>query len=161
MHDLRHNELLAAFRQGMRITAMIPTNRYLPAVEFEVLHVDETKVVLRSAWGGKVQVQPDSPGMRYWVVRSHTEPSAPTKSKVWLPPKSEWVRSAFCSVWQGESLELIVVQCSGSSEAWKWTARGWREPDECDGADAEGWVEATTRTIAEQAALKWYMEKDE
>ena len=90
-------------------------------------------------------------------------PPPPPKaaSSGWIPPKSEWDRSTFCSVWQGESLELIVVQCSGSSEAWKWTARGWREPSESDGADTEGWVEATTRTIAEQAALKWYMEKDE
>ena len=83
------------------------------------------------------------------------------KSQTPKATSSGWNRTEFTSVWQGESLELIVVQCSGSSEAWKWTARGWREPSEGDGADAEGWVEATTRTIAEKAALKWYMEKDE
>lgn len=84
MHDLRHNELLAAFRQGMRITAMIPTNRYLPAVQFEVLEVDEAKVVLRSAWGGKVQVKPDSPGMRYWAARMQSEPMPNCRTKNWV-----------------------------------------------------------------------------
>lgn len=97
--------------------------------------------------------------------KDYLGPTVPKPTELPPPPpkatSSGWVRTAFTSVWTGESLELIVVQCSGSSEAWKWTARGWREPSEADGADTEGWVEAATRKLAEQAALKWYMAKDE
>lgn len=80
-------------------------------------------------------------------------------------PRSEntagWFRTSFCSVWGGPDLELIVVQNGRSCENWQWTARGWREPDECDGADRWGWVETSTRQAAEDAALQWYLEKDE
>lgn len=72
-----------------------------------------------------------------------------------------WFRTAFCSVWGGPHLELIVVQNGRSSENWQWTARGWREPDDCDGADRWGWVETSTRKAAENAALQWYLDKDE
>lgn len=155
-----HFELLAAFRQGMRITAVAPTNRYVPAIEFEVLHVDEVKVALRSAWGGKVQVGANSAGLRYYAVGVRGVQSITPKERGWFHKASTWYRSTFCSVWQCASLELIVVQCSGSDESWKWTARGARQPSEADGADAEGWVQATTRKLAEQAALKWYLAKD-
>ena len=72
-----------------------------------------------------------------------------------------WFRSSFMSFWGGPDLELIAVQDGGSSEDWKWTCRGWRRPDEVDGADAQGWVKALERDEAEKAALMWYMEKDE
>jgi len=63
-------------------------------------------------------------------------------------------------MWIGPDIELIVVQCSGSSESWRWTARGWREPCDDWGIDGQGWVEVTTREFAEEAALRFYLEKD-
>lgn len=75
--------------------------------------------------------------------------------------RTRWRRSAFTSVWRGPDLELVVVQNSGSDESWSWTARGWREPDDCDGADKWGWVNTATRNDAENAALRFYMENDE
>lgn len=72
---------------------------------------------------------------------------------------SGWWRSEFASVWVGPDVELIVVQNGRSSEAWKWTARGWREPSDGDYADAGGWCNATSRGSAETDALRWYLEK--
>lgn len=72
-----------------------------------------------------------------------------------------WYRTTFCSVWGGPNLELIVVQNGRSCENWQWTARGWREPDDADGADKWGWVETGDRAAAESHALRWYLEKDE
>ena len=74
--------------------------------------------------------------------------------------KSEWIRAEFVSIWIGPDIDLIVVQSNGSSESWQWTARGWREPDDANGADNFGWCEVSTRKIAEDAALRFYMEKD-
>jgi hypothetical protein len=76
-------------------------------------------------------------------------------------PGSTWVRSAFGSFWSGPRIELIVVQNSGSDESWSWTARGWRQPDDDWGANKWGWVNTTTREAAENAALRFYMQKDE
>lgn len=91
MKELGHAELLAAFQQGIRITAVAPTNRYLPAVEFEVIHVEKDVVYLRSAWGGKVQVGPDSAGLRYYAAPRQSALPAKTPAKDWafgmLPPK--------------------------------------------------------------------------
>lgn len=72
-----------------------------------------------------------------------------------------WHRTVFSSVWKGPDIELIVVQTNGSSESWQWTARGWREPDDADGADNWGWCEVSTREGAEKSALQFYLEKDE
>ena len=66
---------------------------------------------------------------------------------------SIWERTDFTSVWAGPAIDLIVIQNDGPSESWCWTARGWREPDE--------WQEEVSREAAEQAALRWYLEKDE
>lgn len=70
-----------------------------------------------------------------------------------------WHRETFLSFWGGPDLELIVIQDAGPSENWKWTARGWRTPDEGDGA-INGWVTAISRFQAEDAAIQWYMQKD-
>ena len=72
-----------------------------------------------------------------------------------------WSRTTFTSLWQGPDLEIAVVQTGRSSENWRWTVRGWREPDEIDGADQDGWVEECGREIAERAALRWYLEISE
>jgi len=74
---------------------------------------------------------------------------------------TQWHRTVFSSVWAGPDLELIVVQNGRSSENWKWTCRGWREPDECDESDSEGWVGCVSREEAEKSALQWYMQKDD
>lgn len=74
--------------------------------------------------------------------------------------ESQWFRSKSTSIWHGPNLELIVVQNAGSDESWSWTARGWREPDECDGADRWGWVNTSSREACEKAAIRWYMDKD-
>jgi len=79
----------------------------------------------------------------------------------WKMPESQWVRSEFFSIWHGPDIELIVVQNCGSSASWQWSARGWREPDDDDGADNWGWCETSTREVAERFALEFYMEKDE
>ena len=72
-----------------------------------------------------------------------------------------WFRSSFMSFWGGPDLEIIVVQDGRSSEDWKWTCRGWREPDDIDKSDEQGWVRALDRESAEEAAMWWYMEKDD
>lgn len=72
-----------------------------------------------------------------------------------------WLRTSFLSLWKGPDIELIVVQNGRSSENWKWTARGWREPDECHESNGDGWCEEASRERAENEALKFYMEKDE
>lgn len=156
-----HDELLAAFNQGKRITAQAPATADLPMFEFDVYRVDKEFVYVRFGWGGRAQLKANALGLRYVVADVRQELPSRLKVRQHLPEQSGWIRTEFTSVWKGEALEMIVVQCSGSSEAWKWTARGWREPSEADGADTEGWVEASTRKIAEQAALKWYMAKDE
>lgn len=73
---------------------------------------------------------------------------------------NDWVRTEFVSIWRGPDIELIVVQSNGSSESWQWTARGWREPDDCNGADQWGWCEVATRRGAELTALEFYLERD-
>lgn len=70
-----------------------------------------------------------------------------------------WLRTKYASVWEGPDLELIVLQNGRGSESWKWTARGWREPDDGDHCDAYGWCNAITRSQAETEALWWYLEK--
>jgi hypothetical protein len=77
------------------------------------------------------------------------------------PTQTQWQRSEFTSIWVGPDIELIVVQNGGSSESWKWTARGWREPDDDWMVDAYGWVNNVSRAGAEKEALRFYMEKDE
>lgn len=72
-----------------------------------------------------------------------------------------WQRTSFMSFWGGPKLELFVIQSAGSSDSWFWTCRGWREPDECHGADSDGWVESFSREACEKAAIAFYMEKDE
>lgn len=72
-----------------------------------------------------------------------------------------WIRGNSFSAWIGPDIDLIVVQSGGSSESWHWTARGWREPDDDWGADKDGWCETGSREAAEQAALAFYLEKDE
>lgn len=75
-------------------------------------------------------------------------------------PDSVWIRTVFTSVWTGPYIVLVVVQDNGSSESWKWTARGYREPDEGDSADEQGWVSAVSQKQAEKAALAFYLEKE-
>lgn len=75
-------------------------------------------------------------------------------------PEPGFSRTSFTSLWIGPDIELIIVQNAGASEGWKWTARGWRRPDECDGADRHGWVDAISQNAAESAAIRWYMDKD-
>ena len=70
MGELTHSELVEQFKKGVRLIAVSPTNRYLKAVEYEVLHVDENKVVLRTAWGGKVEVGPNSEEFLFYTVSS-------------------------------------------------------------------------------------------
>lgn len=70
-----------------------------------------------------------------------------------------WHRTEFLSFWGGPDLELVVLQNGGSSESWKWTARGWREPGEGDGA-TDGWCECISRSKAEDEAIRWYMQKE-
>ena len=70
-----------------------------------------------------------------------------------MKKQHNWHRSEFISVWQGPDIELLVLQNGGSSEDWRWTARGWREP--------EYWSEAfSTREKAEEAALVFYLDKE-
>lgn len=76
-------------------------------------------------------------------------------------PHGQWFRSSWSSVWNGPCLQLIVVQNGRSSESWAWTARGWREPDECDGAGVDGWVKGDGQKSCEESAMKWYLSKDE
>ena len=71
--------------------------------------------------------------------------------------QTQWKRTEFTSIWFGPDIELIVVQNGRSYESWQWTARGWREPDDCDGADKWGWVETTSRDACEKAALIFYL----
>ena len=71
-----------------------------------------------------------------------------------------WHRTDFVSVCDTEFTDLIVVQMA-CTESWQWTARGWRQPDDCDGATADGWVWAATRTQAEAAASRWWAESKE
>lgn len=63
--------------------------------------------------------------------------------------ESQWVRGEFTSVWEGPDLTLIVV--STRTEAWAWTCRGWREPE-------DEWVRAPSREAAEKAAMQFYLE---
>lgn len=70
------------------------------------------------------------------------------------PVVGQWMRGVFTSIWEGPDLSLIVVQRGGPSEAWQWTCRGWREPE-------NDWMWAASREAAEQAALAFYLEKDE
>lgn len=74
--------------------------------------------------------------------------------------ESRWMRSEFVSVWIGPDLELICVQ-SAAAESWRWTARGWRQPDDDWAADRQCWVEAVSRKSAEAHAMRFYMENDE
>lgn len=67
--------------------------------------------------------------------------------------ESQWVRGAFTSVWEGPDLTLIVVQSHGASEAWHWTCRGWREPE-------DAWMYAVSREAAEKAAMLFYLGKE-
>lgn len=98
-------------------------------------------------------------------IESDVSEYGDAQSQCDVKPKSDvgpgWHREAFLSFWAGQQLELIVLQNGGSSENWKWTARGWRRPDEGDGADEFGWLEETSRAKAEAAAIRWYMQKDE
>lgn len=66
---------------------------------------------------------------------------------------NEWLRFEFVSLWAGPDIELVVLQEGGSSEAWRWTARGWREPEDW----SEPWA---SREQAERAALQFYLQKD-
>ena len=73
--------------------------------------------------------------------------------------ESTWFRSEFVSIWRGPDLELVVCQ-HPRTEAWRWTCVGCRTPDDSDNADKSGWVWAVSRESAEQAAIRFYVEKD-
>ena len=64
-----------------------------------------------------------------------------------------WHRTDFCSIWAGPDIDLIVLQAAGPSEAWDWSARGYRELD-------DGWKREVSRERAEREALKFYLEKE-
>ena len=86
-----HDELLAAFNQGKRITAQAPATVDLPMFEFDVYRVDKDFVYVRSGWGGSAQLKANALGLRYIVSEVTGDLPAKTPAKDWafraLPPK--------------------------------------------------------------------------
>lgn len=65
-----------------------------------------------------------------------------------------WQRFKVLSLWEGMHISMIVLQCKGDNENWKFTARGYRE------LENEWSEEFVNREQAEEAALKFYLEKE-